>query len=160
VVTDDDFGLADFDNAGYGPAIVDLVRYAASLHLACREVEGGCDPEAAVSAFFDAYRAALDRPVPRSQPAIVARCAPVWARTGGVAAVGRRPDPAARSGRGGERPTRMVPLRRADARDDPGASRELYRIIRLGSVEIGLGSALERKLLTASRAQPTTPATT
>ena len=41
VVTDEDFGLADFDNAGYGPAIVDLVRYAASLHLACREMEGG-----------------------------------------------------------------------------------------------------------------------
>jgi Ser/Thr protein kinase RdoA (MazF antagonist) len=31
VVTDDDFGLADFDNAGYGPAIVDVVRYASSL---------------------------------------------------------------------------------------------------------------------------------
>lgn len=32
VVTDDDFGLADFDNAGYGPAIVDLVRYARDQH--------------------------------------------------------------------------------------------------------------------------------
>ena len=41
VVTDDDFGLADFDSAGYGPAIVDLVRYAASLHLACRESKAG-----------------------------------------------------------------------------------------------------------------------
>lgn len=41
VVRDDDFGPADFDNAGSGPAIVDLVRYAASLHLACREIKGG-----------------------------------------------------------------------------------------------------------------------
>ena len=37
VVTDASFGLADFDRAGFGPAIVDLVRYAASVHLACRE---------------------------------------------------------------------------------------------------------------------------
>ena len=73
MVTDDDFGLADFDSAGYGPAIVDLVRYAASLHLACREIEGGCDPEQAVTAYFNAYRTALDHPVPRHQPAIVAR---------------------------------------------------------------------------------------
>ena len=73
VVTDEDFGLADFDNAGYGPAIVDLVRYAASLHLACREIKGGCDPERAVTAYFDAYRTALDHPVKRTQPRIVTR---------------------------------------------------------------------------------------
>ena len=73
VVTDEDFGLADFDNAGYGPAIVDLVRYAASLHLACREMKGGCDPEQAVSAYFTAYRTALDHPVQRKQPEIVIR---------------------------------------------------------------------------------------
>ena len=73
VVTDEDFGLADFDNAGYGPAIVDLVRYAASLHLACQEIKGGCDPERAVTAYFDAYRTALDHPVQRKQPEIVIR---------------------------------------------------------------------------------------
>src|SRR5690606_37029914 len=66
VVTDDDFGLADFDNAGFGPAIVDLVRYAASLHLACREMGGPCDPEQAVTAYFSAYRAALDHLVVRT----------------------------------------------------------------------------------------------
>ena len=73
VVTDEGFGLADFDNAGYGPAIVDLVRYAASLHLSCREIEGGCDPERAVNEYFNAYRAALDHPVQREPPPIVAR---------------------------------------------------------------------------------------
>jgi hypothetical protein len=73
VVTDEDFGLADFDNAGYGPAIVDLVRYAASLHLACQEIKGGCDPEQAVAAYFEAYRTALDHPVKRTQPQIVTR---------------------------------------------------------------------------------------
>src|SRR5690606_36502837 len=57
----------------YGPAIVDLVRYAASLHLACREIKGGCDAEQAVSAYFNAYRTALDRPVERTEPPIVAR---------------------------------------------------------------------------------------
>src|SRR5690606_32628419 len=73
VVTDDYYGLADFDEAGFGPAIVDLVRYATSLHLACREVAGGCDAERAVSLYFDAYQAALDHPVQRRPPAIAAR---------------------------------------------------------------------------------------
>src|SRR5690606_17300878 len=67
------FGLADFDNAGYGPAIVDLVRYAASLHLACRELNGVCDPEQAVTAYFNAYREALDHPVDRTPPPVVTR---------------------------------------------------------------------------------------
>jgi uncharacterized protein (DUF2252 family) len=73
VVTDEDFGLADFDSAGYGPAIVDLVRYSASLHLACREVADGCDADQAVAAYFNAYRTALDHPAQRVEPAIVAR---------------------------------------------------------------------------------------
>ena len=79
VVTDDDFGLADFDNAGYGPAIVDLVRYAASLHLACREIEGGCDPEQAVTAYFNAYRTALITLSRETNRRLWLACAPDWA---------------------------------------------------------------------------------
>jgi hypothetical protein len=62
VVSDETYGLADFDRAGFGPAVVDLVRYAASIHLACREATWSCDPDRAVSSYFSAYRAALDRP--------------------------------------------------------------------------------------------------
>jgi hypothetical protein len=148
VVTDDDFGLADFDNAGYGPAIVDLVRYAASLHLACREIKGGCDPEPAVAAYFDAYRTALDHPVSRTRPAIVARVR---------AGLGREPEawlqwadglmqplPHAEEERVRSEWFRFVALMRETT---PARPESFYRIRRLGSVEIGLGSALERKML-------------
>jgi hypothetical protein len=148
VVTDEDFGLADFDKAGYGPAIVDLVRYAASLHLACREKGGACDPEQAVNAYFNAYRAALDHPVTREAPAIVAR---LRARLG--------PDPEAWLEWA---ESLMQPLSRADdervrrewvrfvelmRETAPSRPERFYAIQRLGWLEIGIGSALERKLL-------------
>jgi hypothetical protein len=148
VVTDDDFGLADFDNAGYGPAIVDLVRYAASLHLACGEVEGGCDPEQAVTAYFNAYRAALDHPVQRSQPEIVARLRDrsgpqpeawlQWAE--GL----MQPLALAEEERVRREWFRFVALMRETT---PARPESFYTISRLGSVELGLGSALERKML-------------
>jgi hypothetical protein len=148
VVTDEDFGLADFDNAGYGPAIVDLVRYAASLHLACREIKGGCDPEQAVTAYFEAYRTALDRPVQRTQPEIVSRLRDrlgpepeAWLRwaDGLMQPLARAEDERVRT-----EWFRFVALMRETT---PARPESFYRIVRLGSVEIGLGSALERKML-------------
>jgi hypothetical protein len=148
VVTDGDFGLADFDNAGYGPAIVDLVRYAASLHLACREIKGGCDPEQAVAAYFDAYRTALDHPVARSEPAVVGRLRDklgpepeAWLRwADGL----MQPLPPAEDERVRGEWFRFVALMRETT---PARPESFYSISRLGAVEIGLGSALERKLL-------------
>jgi hypothetical protein len=148
VVTDDDFGLADFDNAGSGPAIVDLVRYASSVHLACREIEGGCDAEQAVTAYFNAYHTALDHPVQREPPEIVARLR---------RRLGPAPDawlqwaeslmqPLARAEEERIRSEwfRFVALMRETT---PQRPESFYRIRGLGSVEIGLGSALDRKLL-------------
>ncbi len=148
VVTDHDYGLADFDNAGFGPAIVDLVRFAASLHLACREMGAGCDPEQAVTAYFDAYRASLDRPVQRRQPAIVARLR---------GRLGPQPEAWLQWADGLMQP--LAPAEEAKVRREwfrfvammretsPARPETFYRIQRLGSVEIGLGSALERKML-------------
>jgi hypothetical protein len=147
-VTDKDYGLADFDNAGFGPAIVDLVRYAASLHLACRNVKGGCDAEQAVSAYFNAYRAALDHPVARKPPEIVAR---LRSRLG--------PEPEAWLQWADDL---MQPLDPADEErvrsgwfrfvalmreTNPERLESFYRIRQLGSLEIGVGSAQEWKML-------------
>jgi hypothetical protein len=147
-VTDDDFGLADFDNAGYGPAIVDLVRYAASLHLVCREVDGGCDPDEAVTAYFDAYRTALDHPVRRDQPAIVSR---LRARLGPEPEAWlqwadglMQPLADAEEARFRSEWVRFVSLMRETT---PARPEGFYTISRLGSFELGLGSALERKML-------------
>ena len=59
--------------AGFGPAVVDLVRYASSLHVACREMPWACDGDAAAAAYFTAYHEAIDYPVQRTPPAVVAR---------------------------------------------------------------------------------------
>ena len=148
VVTDDSYGLADFDKAGFGPAVVDLVRYAASIHLACREARWPCDPEQAVAAYFNAYRSALDHPVPRSQPSIVDR----------VRADGRQdrqawlqwadslmqPLSSAEEQRFRNGWFRFVALMRETSPERPEA---FYRISRVGTVGIGIGSALESKTL-------------
>src|SRR5262245_19274803 len=85
VVTEHSYGLEDFDQAGFGPLVVDMVRYAASIHVACRQAGWPCNADEAASAYFEAYKAALDEPVARKQPAIVDRMhaaapqdAPAW----------------------------------------------------------------------------------
>lgn len=65
-------GLADYDDASTGPAVLDLVRFGASLRLAARE--RGWDASTAIDAFVDGYRAALTDPdATPPEPACVAR---------------------------------------------------------------------------------------
>ncbi len=148
VVTDDSYGLADFDRAGFGPAVVDLVRYAASIHLACREVQWSCDPGQAVTAYFNAYRGALDHPVARSQPAVVDRVRvgvlqdrQAWLQWAEqlMQAMSPAQEQLFREGW-----FQFVALMRATS---PERSEAFYRISRAGAVEIGIGSALEPKTL-------------
>src|SRR5690606_34247818 len=107
-----------------------------------------CDPEQAVTAYFSAYRAALDHPVVRTEPALVER---LRARLG--------PDPEAwlqwadgvmqPLGPAEEAKVRstwvyFVALMRETAPERPES---FYEIVRLGAVEFGLGSALDRRML-------------
>ena len=65
-------GLADYDDASTGPAVLDLVRFGASLRLAARERDW--DASEAIDAFFDGYRAALiDPDAAAPEPECVAR---------------------------------------------------------------------------------------
>ena len=148
VITDHSYGLEDFDQAGFGPAVVDMVRYAASIHVACRQVGWPCNADEAVSAYFDAYKAALDEPVARKQPAIGDRlhaAAPQaahawlqWAESL-MQPVPSNDEQSFRQGWG-----RFVQLMRETAPERPDT---FYQISRLGGIDIGVGSALERKIL-------------
>ena len=148
VVTPTTAGLEDFDQAGYGPAVVDLVRYAASVHLTCRGVTWSCDADRVVSAYFRAYRASLDQPPERLSLAVTARI--------------RRETPAAAepwiawaeglllplSSEDEERVRRgWAAFRRLEAEVHPERSSAYYDIVRVGSLQMGVGSALETKLL-------------
>jgi len=146
VVTDDWFGLTDFDRAGFGPAVVDLVRYAASIHLACREAAWPCDADQAVSAYIKGYGAALDHPVDRVEPALVRRVrAPQdrgrwfeWAE-GLMQPLSNDEQQLLNSGW-----PRFLALMKATSPERPEA---FYRIVRAGIVRIGIGSGLELKML-------------
>jgi hypothetical protein len=148
VITPKTAGLEDFDQAGYGPAAVDLVRYAASIHVACRTVAWACSADRVVAAYFDAYRAALDHEPTRAEPAIVARLRRVtpaeplrwldWAESM------FRPLPA-----GEEKNVRQgwEQFRRFDGELHPERPPTYYDITRVGALQIGIGSLLETKLL-------------
>ena len=148
VITDHSYGLEDFDQAGFGPAVVDMVRYAASIHVACRQMGWPCNADEAVSAYFDAYKAALDEPVARKQPSIVDRmlaAAPQdahawlqWAESL-MQPLPSNDEQSFRQGWG-----RFVQLMRETAPERPDT---FYQISRLGGIDIGVGSALEPKIL-------------
>lgn len=148
VMTEHSFGLEDFDQAGFGPSVVDMVRYAASVHVACRQAGWPCDADEAVSAYFDAYRAALDQPVDRTQPAIVGRLHAAAPQDGQAwlqwAESLMQPLPSDderlfRLGWG-----RFVQLMRETYPERP---EQFYGISRIGGIDVGIGSALEPKIL-------------
>ncbi|MGH7542963.1 MAG: DUF2252 family protein, partial [Gemmatimonadota bacterium] len=152
-------GLDDFDEAGVGPAVVDLVRFASSIHFACRRAGFECDPDAAVDRFLDAYTTAIADPEsPIPTPAWVARergrtpqerhVFQAW-----VESLMQDPDPGTRT-RIMERWglfVRMMTRLRPDAPDD------YYAVERLGTIEIGVGSALDAKFLLRIRGATADP---
>jgi hypothetical protein len=148
VVTGQSYGLEDFDMAGFGPAVVDLVRYAASLHVACREMRWACDGDAAVAAYFAAYQEAIDHPVERTQPAVVERLRGLvpqeqetWLRWADHLMT---PLPAAEEASLREGWGRFIDLMlETQPKRPPG----FYRLVHVGRLEMGIGSALEPKTL-------------
>jgi hypothetical protein len=149
VVTRDTYGLEDLDRSGFGPAVVDLVRYAASLHVACAEVSFPCDGDAAVTRFLAAWRSSLERqPAPGPEPAVVPRLRAkvpasrkdwlTWADQL-MAPLAAEEDAAARR--------EWATFGKAMRRMQPGRPPEALAVVRLGSLSMGFGSALERKTL-------------
>jgi len=148
VVTPTTAALEDFDQSGYGPAVVDIVRYAASVHLICRGVTWPCDAERVVSAYFRAYRASLDQPPQRSPLAVTARIRRetpalaepwiAWAE-GLFQPLSSQDEERVRRGWAG--------FRQLEAELHPERPAAYYDIVRVGSLQMGVGSALETKLL-------------
>jgi hypothetical protein len=148
VVTPSSAGIEDFDQSGFGPAVVDLVRYAASIHLACREAPVRCDADAGVDVYFKAYRASLDRASDRKQPAIVDRLrrgaphdADAWLRWADGLMQPLAPETEARTRKG------WLAFRRLVLEVRPDRPPEYYDVVRVGALQMGVGSGLETKLL-------------
>ena len=148
VVTPTTFGIEDYDQAGFGPAVVDLVRFASSLHLACREVKWACQSEHAIAAFFRDYRGALAAPPVRVQPALVDR---VRRRVASSRAAWlpwvdslSQPLPVAVEQAVRRRWVGFAAQQQLISAERPV---EFYDLVRVGSLQLGVGSALETKYL-------------
>ena len=148
VTTSSSFGLEDFDMAGFGPSVVDLVRYAASIHIACAGVKWPCNADEAVSAYFDAYREALDRPVDRTEPRIAGRLRAAGAQERHAwlqwAESLIQPMPSGEEEKFRLGWPRFVQLMHDTRPDRPEG---FYQILRVGGLHMGTGSALEAKTL-------------
>lgn len=148
VVTPVTAGMEDFDQSGFGPAVIDLVRFAASIHLVCREVSWPCRADVLVDTWLSAYREALDHAMPRKEPAFVARLRArspsepsawlAWA-DGLMLPLSDAQERSARAG-WNEFQNLMVDV-------NPARAASYYDIVRVGMLQMGIGSQLETKLL-------------
>ena len=148
-LTQDAWGLDDFDDSTRGPAFIDVVRFLGSLDLASRQRGWSSARNRLWNRFFDGYRLGLANPDSRPrEPEIVRRL--------------RRQSPVARAAYldWGER--QMQPLDDASsaaivsgmesfARVMRGERPELapgyFVVKRAGWLRIGVGSATRRKIL-------------
>lgn len=141
-------GLEDFDDSVVGPLILDVMRFAVSIELACAEHAWSGDACTGMDAFLAGYRTGLDDPSVSAQP----------------------PDLVARAHASFD-PDRIAALARAEALMQPlGADRALFHegpaayvdamvaarpdlpraffvIKTRGRLQTGVGSALDEKFL-------------
>jgi uncharacterized protein (DUF2252 family) len=140
-------GLTDFDDCTRGKAVIDLVRFGASLLLAAREKDWPADEPRLVDEFLKGYRRGLrgDRQEMRT-PELVTRT-----RTGfkwdhalalrqAHALIDRSPLPIDAFTDGVARFAELVSF----GRELPAG---FFRVKRLGALTMGVGSALDEKYL-------------
>jgi hypothetical protein len=153
-VTDVGYGLVDFDSASRGPAIVDLMRFAVSIHLAARQRGWEAQVDSLVGRFLGGYRAALVKPdvvwpearaVARVRAALAVDRASALARAEGWMA----PLPAV------DQPPSLEAYARAMRTLHP-VGEAFFTVKRVGVLRLGVGSALVRKYL--FRVEGPTPA--
>ncbi len=141
-------GLDDFDASTTGPAVIDLVRFGASIVIA-HQVRGWGDPQPAIDRFFSGYRDALADPdVERPEPPLVARVRQQfsadrrpflqWADSL------MKPLAAEQRSRFDSGYQGYVALMREEHPELPPS---FWKLEKVGRVQIGVGSALDVKLL-------------
>ena len=140
-------GLDDFDDSARGPAAIDVVRFLGSLELTAKARGWDRDVPRVIDAFFDGYRHGLEDPayLPRD-PTVVTRlrAEPVKPTDAFLAWAD----------------SLMLPLTPAEhtqvdwkkletyaSKTNPEFTPAFLRIKKIGWLRVGIGSALNRKLL-------------
>jgi hypothetical protein len=144
-VTRDAWGLDDFDDSAQGPAVIDIVRFLGSIDLAARQRSWEMHRDSLFDQFVAGYKRGLAEPhyLPRS-PDIVRRL--------------RAQGPSTRAALLAWGDTKMQPLAEASmkavvagieavARERPDLAPGYFRVVRAGSVQSGVGSAVMPKIM-------------
>ena len=146
VVTERAAGLSDFDDAAFGPAVLDLLRFGASIFVAGK-LRGSSDTaERSWTSFIEAYWSGLAGRTPPTEPDFVASARLSF----GEAPQDRirrieswlTPLPDAEEARVRARVTHY--LRGVEA---VSKSSQRWRVVSAGRLRIGIGSALADKVL-------------
>jgi len=148
-LTNDAWGLDDFDDSARGPEFVDIVRYLGSIDLATRQRGWTHDRDAVWNRFFAGYRAGLSNPNDRPrQPDIVRllrKEAPVT-RAAFLAWGEQQMQPM-------DQTMSMALAAGMEAfegfvrRERPNLAPGYFMVKRAGWLHMGIGSALTRKVL-------------
>ena len=159
-LTRDAWGLDDFDDSARGPAVVDIVRFLGSVDLVARRRSWQQERDRLFDRFVEGYKRGLLEPdhLP-PPPDIVGRL--------------RTAAPATRAALLAWGESKMQPL--ADAsmkavaggmeafaqimlRERPDLEPEYFRVVRAGSIQSGVGSAVTPKILIRVRGPSDDPA--
>jgi len=159
-LTQDAWGLDDFDDSARGPAVVDIVRFLGSIDLVTRRRAWEKDRNTLFDRFVEGYKRGLTDPhyLPPA-PDIVGRL--------------RAQAPATRAALLAWGESKMQPLgdtsmkavvagieavARVVLRERPDLTPEYFRVVRAGSFKIGVGSAVLPKIMVRVRGPSDDPA--
>jgi len=148
-MTQDAWGLDDFDDSARGPAVVDIARFLGSIDLVARQRSWQNDREKLFDRFVDGYKRGLTEPTYLPPPPDIVRRlrtpAPatrakfiVWAES----KMQPLPDPAMKAV-----VAAIEAFARAVLRERPDLTPEYFRVVRAGSVKTGVGSATNPKIM-------------
>jgi hypothetical protein len=152
-VTDAGRGLTDFDDTATGPAVIDLVRFGVSTQLATREHRWPTDSRQIFRIFLDGYRDGLEGPEqelpePTAAKRMLAEFDPdpeaffAWAESL-MAPI----DDETRS----ELEKGLGDYAAQLGTDDPSLPARFFEVVHMGSINLGIGSALDEKYLVRLR---------
>jgi uncharacterized protein DUF2252 len=148
-LTDDAWGLTDFDDSARGPEFIDIVRFLGSIDLATRQRGWTSDRDALWDRFFAGYRAGLANPAYRPPEPDIVRALRGPERRNRAAFLSwgesqMEPMPAAASKSVVEN---MEAFERFIRLERPDLGSGYFAVKRAGWLRIGVGSTALRKVL-------------
>ena len=148
-VTQDAWGLSDFDDSARGPIFVDIVRFLGSLDLAARQHGWTRERDAIWDRFFAGYRRGLFEPEARAPVPDIVRHLRRQAHTTRAAhlAWGERQMLPMADAQLQAVAEGMAALDRLVRRRRPNLALGYFTVVRAGWLRIGVGSAGVRKVL-------------